>query len=364
MEKRKVESRCDLRGTGSWFKFGCIAIGLVVLLIAAGCGSDSTSSNDPGPSDNPASTTSSDSAESVEGKTFALLSCGSFQPWCATFNSRMEELMSEAGVEVTLLENEWDIPKLVQQANQLIGQKPDLVSFLAINDEALLAPVKKAQAAGIPVLYLNSSLDETVLEDGSAQVFPDSRALGEFAGESMIEGLRKIGLEKANVAVLSGTAATEGVKSRRAGFESVMAEAPEFKIISTQDADWDPVKAGDMARQLFAKYGKDGLHAIRTDTDEMAVTVIEAAKQAGFTVGSDPGDFLVVSTNCTAAGMKSMDKGELFATGTEDPWTQAGHSAEIALQQLRGEEVPKTTVVPEFRVTRETIDEYREVCSK
>jgi ABC-type sugar transport system substrate-binding protein len=143
-----------------------------------------------------------------------------------------------------------------------------------------------------------------------------------------------------------------------------MAKAPEYTIEDVQDGDWDGVQSGKIAQQLFAKYGPDGLQGIRTEADYMAVPVIEAAKQAGITVGSDPGDLVVVSTNCSKVGMQSMKKGELYATGTEDAWTQAEYTADTGLKQLAGESVPKTVVVPEYKVNQDTYDKYLEVCSK
>ena len=328
----------------------CLALGL---LIVAGCGSDSES------------TGASNSEAGLDGKNVSLVACGSANPWCKVFNDRLVGMLEEAGANVTVQENDFDAVLAVQQANQAIAQQPDLFILYASNDTALIGSVKKAQAAGMPVLYLDSELDEAILDEGSSQVVADNEALGRFAGESMIAGLREAGVEGGNVAVITGTAGTQMVEDRQAGFEDGMSEAPEYEIVEVQDGDWDGVQSGKIAQQLFAKYSSgEGLQGIRTEADYMAVPVIAAAKQSGLTVGADEGDLVVVSTNCSKVGMQSMRNGELYATGTEDAWTQAEYTAETAIKQLSGEPVETTVVVPEYKVNQQTIDKYEEVCAK
>ncbi|MBK5232868.1 MAG: sugar ABC transporter substrate-binding protein [Thermoleophilia bacterium] len=325
---------------------------MVAVVAVAGCGSDSSS------------TDSSGSTGSLEGKKVTLVACGSANPWCKVFNDRLVGTLEDKGASVNVLENDFDAVLAVQQANQAIAQNPDLFILYASNDTALIGSVKKAQQAGIPVLYLDSTLDESILDDGSSQVVADNTALGRFAGESMIAGLKEAGVQQGDIAVITGTAGTQMVEDRQAGFEEAMSKAPQYKTVEVQDGDWDGVQSGKIAQQLFAKYGSDGLQGIRTEADYMAVPVIEAAKQAGITVGSKKGDLVVVSTNCSKVGVKSMENGQLFATGTEDPPTQADYTADTAIKQLSGETVPKTVVVPEFKVTRQNLDKHREVCSQ
>lgn len=54
----------------------------------------------------------------------------------------------------------------------------------------------------------------------------------------------------------------------------------------------------------------------------------------------------------------------MFGTATEDPVNQGKDTAEWAVKFLQGEELEPTILTPQARVTRETVEEHAEDCSK
>ncbi|MGH6938191.1 sugar ABC transporter substrate-binding protein [Hypericibacter sp.] len=304
-------------------------------------------------------------AADLSTKKVILVTCGPANPWCKVFNERIVAGLEAAGVKVSVLESDLDPVQEVQQMNQAISQKPDLLMVEPADDKTLIASVKKARAAGVPVLYMDSPADPSILDDIAVQVIADNAALGRFAAQNIIDGLRERGLKSANVIVITGTAGSTMVQDRQKGFEEVMATAPEYKIIDVQDSNWDPVQSGKIAQQLFAKYNSQGgVDAVRADADYMAIPIIEAAKQAGMKVGVKNDGLIVTGTNCTAEGIQAIKAGDMYGTATEDAWTQGNVTAETAIAFLKGETVPKTVIVPEFRVHAPTLDKYAELCSK
>jgi ABC-type sugar transport system substrate-binding protein len=301
----------------------------------------------------------------LTGKTVTLVTCGTSNPWCKVFNDQIIGALEKAGVKVNVLENDFDAVLEVQQMNTAISQHPDLIMVEPADDKTLIGSVKKAKAAGIPVLYMDSPADPSIIDDIAFQVVADNYALGKFAAQNIIDGLRELGLKTANVIVISGTKGATMVQDRQRGYEEVMATAPEYKTIDVQDGNWDPVLSGQIAQQLFAKYqSQGGVQAVRAEADYMAIPIIQAAKQAGMKVGVKEGGLIVSGTNCTKAGIDAIRAGDMYGTATEDAWTQGQYTVEAALKFLRGETVPKTVVVPEFRVSKDTLDQYAEVCSK
>jgi ABC-type sugar transport system substrate-binding protein len=304
-------------------------------------------------------------AADLSSKKVILVTCGPANPWCKVFNERIVAGLEAAGVKVSVLESDLDPVQEVQQMNQAISQKPDLLMVEPADDKTLIASVKKARAAGVPVLYMDSPADPSILDDIAVQVIADNAALGRFAAQNIIDGLRERGLKSANVIVITGTAGSTMVQDRQKGFEEVMATAPEYKIIDVQDSNWDPVQSGKIAQQLFAKYNSQGgVDAVRADADYMAIPIIEAAKQAGMKVGVKNDGLIVTGTNCTAEGIQAIRAGDMYGTATEDAWTQGNVTAETAIAFLKGETVPKTVIVPEYRVHGPTLEQYAELCSK
>ena len=303
--------------------------------------------------------------ESLAGKTVTMVTCGTSNPWCKVFNDQIISKLKTAGVKVNVLENDFDAVLEVQQMNEAVSQHPDLIMVEPADDKTLIGSVKKAKAAGIPVLYMDSPADPAIIDDIAFQVVADNEALGRFAGQNIIDGLRQLGLKSGNVIVISGTKGSTMVQDRQRGFEKVMATAPEYKIIDIQDGNWDPIQSGNIAQQLFAKYqSQGGVQAVRAEADYTAIPIIQAARQAGMKVGIKESGLIVSGTNCTKAGIDAIRAGEMFGTATEDAYTQGQYTVDAAIKFLHGEKLEKSIVVPEYRVNKDTLDQYAEVCSK
>jgi ABC-type sugar transport system substrate-binding protein len=303
-------------------------------------------------------------AADLSGKRIVFVACGPSNPWCKVFNDRVVGLLKEAKIDVTVLENDLDPVQVNQQMAQATAEAPDLVIVLPADDKSLVAAVKKAKAAGVNVMYLDSPADAAIADDIAVNVIADNYALGKFAGENIVEALKAQGRTEANVISITGSAGTAMVADRQQGFVDALAATPGYKIVETQATNWDPVESGRIAQQLFAKYASQGgIHAVRADADYMAIPVIEAARQAGLKVGGADG--LVVSgSTCTPEGIAAIKAGDMAGTATADAWTQGMATAEAAIKFLSGEPIDKRVMVPEYRVTAQNVDEFAEICSK
>lgn len=306
----------------------------------------------------------SHAAADLSGKRVVFVACGPSNPWCKVFNDRVVGLLKEAKIDVTVLENDLDPVQVNQQMAQATAEAPDLVIVLPADDKSLVAAVKKAKAAGVNVMYLDSPADAAIADDIAVNVIADNYALGKFAGENIVEALKAQGKTEANVISITGSAGTAMVADRQQGFVDALAATPGYKIVETQATNWDPVESGRIAQQLFAKYASQGgIQAVRADADYMAIPVIEAARQAGLKVGGADG--LVVSgSTCTPEGIAAIKAGDMVGTATADAWTQGMATAEAAIKFLSGEPIDKRVMVPEYRVTAQNVDEFAEICSK
>lgn len=303
-------------------------------------------------------------AADLSGKRVIFVACGPSNPWCKTFNDRVVGLLKEAKLDVKVLENDLDPIQVNQQMAQAVAEAPDLIIVLPADDKSLIAAVKKAKAAQVNVMYLDSPADPSIIDDIAVNVVADNYALGKFAGENIVEALKAQGKTQANVISITGSAGTAMVSERQRGFVEALAATPEYKIVETQATNWDPVESGRIAQQLFAKYASQGgIQAVRADADYMAIPVIEAARQAGLEIGGADG-VVVSGSTCTPEGIAAIKAGDMVGTATADGWTQGLATAETAIKFLSGEKVEKTVMVPEFRVTTKNVGQYAEVCSK
>jgi len=303
-------------------------------------------------------------ATDLSSKTVILVSCGPSNPWCKVYNERIVGLLKDAKVNVTVLENDLDPVQVNAQMAQAVAQKPDLIMVEPADDKSLIGAVKKAKAAGVAVLYMDSPADAAIMDDIALQVVADNYALGKHAGDNIIAGLKAQGRSEANVISITGSAGTQMVTDRQQGFMDAMATAPAYKVVEVVANNWDPVESGRQAQQLFAKYAaQGGIQGVRADADYMAIPVLEAARQAGMSLGGKDG-LIVSGSTCSPEGIAAIRAGDMVGTATADPFSQGSASAEAAIKFLSGEPVEKTIMVTEYRVDAGNVDEYAERCEK
>jgi ABC-type sugar transport system substrate-binding protein len=326
---------------------------------AAGCGSSDSSSSTGG------STGASSGGGGAAGKKVVLLSCAASNPWCKTFNDNIVAEIEEAGAKVTLLENNFDAAVQVQQFGQAISQKPDLILLEATDTKSMVPSINRAKAAGVPVINLDGRAEPAAASSLASNILADNVLLGRFAAQNVIDGLRAVGLDRANVAVITGTKASYITQDRMKGFDEVMATAPQYRVVAVEDGNWDAVRSGKIAQELFAKFrSQGGIQAAFGMADYQAVPIVQAAKQAGLPVGVADRGLIVTGSNCTKAGIEAIRRGEMFGTATEDPVNQGRDTGTWAVKFLKGEQLDPEILTPQARVTRESVEEHAEDCSK
>lgn len=358
-------------GTGPRLLIGALLL-LALALVVTACGGSSSSSSSAEPTaeaSEPAEssggteeTAATTEGGSLEGKKVTVVSVAEGNPWAAVFNKIVEAKLGAEGAEVTVV-GSLEPAGQVQMLNQAVAENPELIILEALDSKAVAPAIAKAKAQGIAVLNADGKADPSVSSELN-QVLSDNVSLGEYAAENIVEGLEAEGKSSGNVGVITGTAAMLLTQERMEGFDKVLAEHPSYKVVYEEDGNWEPVKSGELAKQMFAKFGKDGIQAAYGMADYMAVPIVSAAKQAGIPVGIKNNGLIVTGGNCFKVGIESIEAGEMYGTATEDPGTIAEQVSEYATKMLEGQEVPLTETVKEARVYPKTLKQYTAQCTK
>ncbi len=252
-----------------------------------------------------------------------------------------------------------------QNMNRLIAEKPSLIISVPSSASAIVPSYIRAKAAGIPVLGAigRQSPAGAKLVVGEART--DDPALGRYAAENIVEGLKKEGLTSGNVIALTGTASQNNVTDRMAAFKAYMKKYPQFKIVSIQDTNWDQAQSEKVAQQLFSKYGsKGGIQAAYGMADNMAIGIIQGAQQAGVKIGLAKKGLIVTGSNCLAVGINAIKAGTEYGTGTQAPQVEAALAVKMASQILSGKTLsPKVQYVHEDRITKANVAKLSKVCT-
>lgn len=230
--------------------------------------------------------------------------------------------------------------KQVADVNAMIAQGVDLI-FLAPRDEKPLIPaVMAAKSAGIPVILLDRSVDQSLAQAGKDYVTfigSDFVEQGRCAAEALVKAMP----ENAGILQVEGFPGSSPAINRRKGFEDVLKAHPGMRIVASQPGDFERAKGRQVAETLLQAHPE--ANAIYTHNDEMALGAIAALEATGRKPGQDA---TLVSVDGTRAALQAVVDGKLLATVESNP--RFGPKAfETMTRYARGERIEPWVVIPD-----------------
>src|SRR5689334_18146191 len=183
----------------------------------------------------------------LDGKRIGVLICTNQNPFCAAWANTVKSGLEKEGASVTVLTSVFDPAVDAQNMNRLIAQKPDLIISVPASASAIVPSYIRAKAAGIPILGAIGRQSDAGAKLVTAEARTDDPALGKFAAQNLVEGMKKAGYAKGNVIALTGTASQNNVTDRMGAFKAYMKKFPQYKIVSIQDTNWDQATSAKVA---------------------------------------------------------------------------------------------------------------------
>lgn len=300
----------------------------------------------------------------LSGKKVGVIICTNQNPFCAAWANSVKSGLEKQGASVTVLSSVFDPAVDAQNMNRLIADKPDLIISVPASASAIVPSYIRAKAAGIPILGAIGRQSAEGAKIVTAEARTDDPALGRFAAMNLVEGMKKAGYTKGNVIALTGTASQNNVTDRMAAFKAYMKKFPQYKIVSIQDTNWDQATSAKVAQQLLSKYAsKGGIQGAYGMADNMAIGIIQGAKQAGAKVGLSKKGLIVSGSNCLAVGINAIKSGSEYGTGTQAPQVEAALAVKVAAQILTGAKPPKVSYVHEDRITKANVAKFAKICT-
>src|ERR1700758_1048691 len=184
--------------------------------------------------------------------------------------AEFEAKKTNPAVKITTVGFEYDLGKQVTQIDNFIAAGVDLILLNPGDPKAIGPAIKKAQAAGIIVVAV-----DTAAEGADATVTTNNVQAGEISCQYIVD---KIG-GKGDVIIENGPQVS-AVIDRVTGCKSVFAKHPGLKILSDdQDAKGSRDGGLAVAQGYLTRFPK--IDAIFTINDPEAIGTALAAQQAG-----------------------------------------------------------------------------------
>ena len=259
------------------------------------------------------------------------------------------------GVEVQVEDAQNDVGKQLDQINNFIASGVDAIIVNPVDTSATEAMSQAAEAAGIPLVYVNRQpINVDSLPDSQAFVASDERESGTLETQEVCRLLKEAGKTEANIIVLQGELSNQAAVQRTQDVHDVIAteDCSFMTIVEEQTGNWSRQQGADlMSNWLSAGVEFD---AVVANNDEMAIGAIQAMKAAGM----DMADVIVGGVDATQDALAAMQAGDLDVTVFQNAAGQGQGALDAALALARGEAVEQKVYVPFELVTPSNIDQY------
>jgi len=260
--------------------------------------------------------------------------------------AEFEARKTNPNVKVTTVGFEYDLGKQVTQIDNFIAAGVDLILLNPGDPKAIGPAIKKAQAAGIVVVAV-----DTAAEGADATVTTNNVQAGEISCQYIAD---KLG-GKGDVIIENGPQVS-AVIDRVVGCKNVFAKYPGLKILSN-DQDGKGSREGGLTvtQGYLTRFPK--IDAIFAINDPQAIGTDLAARQqqrSGIIITSVDG------APDIEAALKDPQAQQIQASSSQDPFFMARRAVQIGVSILNGER-PASTVelLPSKLVTRDNVAEYK-----
>jgi len=246
-----------------------------------------------------------------------------------------ESIRSEArqrGVTLKFFDAQQKQENQIKALRTFIAQKVDAIILAPVVESGWEPVLKEAKRAGIPVVLVDRGVDVSDDSLYATLIASDFVEEGRMAARWLAE---KLG-GKGNVVELQGTPGSAPAIDRKKGFEEVLTQYPDLKIIKSQSGDFTRAR-GKEVMEAFLKAEPGRIHAVYAHNDDMALGAIQAIELAGLRPGQD---IIIVSIDGVRAAFEAMIAGKLNCSVECNPLL--GPAAFDAIEQLlAGQVLPK-----------------------
>ncbi len=247
---------------------------------------------------------------------------------------------------VQAAEREVDVERQMQIVENLIQTRVSALALTPAGSREAVPAVAKANAAGIPVVIVDTRLDERAATEAGVKlasfVGSDNYRGGQLIGEHLV----KASGGRAKVALLEGIPGHETGDSRIRGFRDAIKGSPDVSIVASQTANWEREQGFTVFQNILQAHPE--LDTVFACNDMMALGAVEAIAAAGRT-----GQIRVLGFDAVQDARRALVAGTMEATVAQYPDEMGRVAVETAVKVLKGEAVPSDIVVRIGLVTRE-----------
>lgn len=285
--------------------------------------------------------TSSSSEEKVYN--IAVISKGYQHEFWRTVELGTKKAAEELGVKTSFIgpEKESEVGKQVNMVENAINQHVDAIVLAALDTEALIPVVEKAEKAGIPVVMFDSGVNSEIPK---SFVATDNVAAGAIAGEEMAKAIGK----KGKVAIVAHNAGTQTAIDREKGFKDAISKYSNIEIINTFFSDGDKSKALAITQDIMTT--NPDIVGIYGTNEGSAVGVARAVQEKEM-----QDEIVVIGFDSSADEINFLEEDVMRGMVVQNPFNMGYLSVKNAVAVLEGNSVEARIDTGAIFVTKENL---------
>ncbi len=288
----------------------------------------------------------------AKGKTVEYITFGLQYEYQVAMVEGMKKRAEEAGLVLNVIDGKGDPNMQVTQALDAVTKQPDAIVINPIDATLLVAGVKRANEAGIPVFIMENAPPE-----GDFLGFVDfdnvaGGALGADALGALIGG-------KGVVLETQGSVGSAQAQARAKGFNDQMkAKFPDAEVRSL-NTEWNADNANKMVLDAFTQ--DPNIVGVFSHNDEMVRGIVSALRQIGKLVApGEAGHVFIVGLDGTPLALDRIRSGEQDATVAQDPYAMGGGGMlEMVIAHFEGAAYEAKLQTKPYLIDKSNVDDAR-----
>ena len=176
-------------------------------------------------------------------------------PFLVSIDDAMKAEAAKQGIDLRRLDPRQSVATELDQVEDLITKKVDLIVMIPVDQRTSQAAAKLINKAGIPLVLLNTKFTDDFTTSGGkfvTYVGSDDIEAGKMEGQYLIDKLPEGG----SVVYLVGEYGGSSTERRKAGFESVIMDHPNLKVVTELQGHGSRVEGKTIMEKLLHEVRK------------------------------------------------------------------------------------------------------------
>ena len=198
----------------------------------------------------PAAAATADPADVLKGKTIAFVPTTLGLPLTEIWSRVMREEAEQRGMKFEVRDPNGNTNTGLQILSALIADKPDVLVIHNFNVQLYARDLKRAEAAGIPVIQVNMASNYRT----ASYVGANWEQVGRIMGEDIVRECGTGSGKSGKVSIVQGELTSGTSIGQYKGLMEVFAKDKAIQVVSSQAANWDATKAFDITTTVLQQH--------------------------------------------------------------------------------------------------------------